>query len=121
MSLMREPELTSCVASPVPVCSPASTSSRPCTSPGELPTPRSGSKSLSLSPPPNLCAACPAAKQKKLFLNINHFYNLFVNLQQTSCRDMKTSPPETHLHLNCISLIVVVHFGNIVQHLKKKK
>ena len=29
-----------------------------------------------------------------------------------------TSPPETHLHLNCISLIVVVHFGNIVQHLR---
>merc|ERR1719341_188307 len=71
-------------------------------------------------PPKKLCAACPAAKQKKLVLNINHFYNLFVNLQQTSCRDMKTSPPETHLHLNCISLIVVVHFGNIVQHLKKK-
>jgi hypothetical protein len=41
--------------------------------------PRSGSKSLSLTTPPkNLCAACPAAKQKKKpVLNINHFYNLF--------------------------------------------
>merc|ERR1711997_1401973 len=93
-----------CVASPALACLPASTSSRPCTSHGERPTPRSASRSLSLSPPHHLCAACPVAKQ-----NINYFYIYRHHVQ------MKTLPPETLLHLNCISLIVVVHSGNIVQ------
>merc|ERR1712130_1018658 len=55
MSLMRELEQTSCVALPALACWLGLTSSRQCTSPGELPTPRSGSKSLSLSPPKPLC------------------------------------------------------------------
>merc|ERR1712025_314228 len=59
---------------------------------------------FSLYRPPSLCAACPVAEQKeKLVLNINQ--ESFLQSVLTFRRHhVVLSPPETHLHLNCISL-----------------
>merc|ERR1712203_235150 len=64
-------EPTSSVESPAPVCSLASTSSRPCTSPGGPPRPKKASTTLVDHPPKHL--ACPVANEAEgTCLNIHH-------------------------------------------------
>merc|ERR1719400_2346046 len=110
-------EPTSSVESPAPVCSLALTSSRPCTSPGGPPRPKKASTTLVDHPPKHLWLVRGERSGRNLFEHPSCL-QICGTFSQHHFKPMN-SPPQLFCIYICISLTVVVHFGNIVQYLKK--